>query len=212
MEKVYKAIAWTLSVLFHPIGIAVIGCVVINFALFADVVGTEQTLASLLFLRTIQPIIELYYILPLVFCLVYALFFMRKGSLESKQHRLLLLTFILLTYVVSLFNSSISSFYLPYLMGCTFLILVATIITFFWRISLHTIGMGGLLGFFIEVIVTQPFQQSMMMVIFMITVVLAGLVGSARLYLNAHTPAQIYVGYAVGFAGTAGGMFVNTLV
>ena len=124
----------------------------------------------------------------------------------------MLLSFILLTYVVSLFNTSISTFYLPYLMGCTFVILVATIITFFWRISLHTIGMGGLLGFFTEMMITQAFDKSIMIPVFMLTVIIAGLVGSARLYLEAHTPAQIYAGYAVGFVGTAGGMFVNTLL
>ena len=96
-------------------------------------------------------------------------------------------------------------------MGCTFVVLVATVITFFWRISLHTIGMGGIVGFFVEMIISHSFHQSMM-VVFMITVILAGLVGSARLYLGAHTSAQVYAGYAVGFVGTAGGMFVNTLL
>ena len=211
MDKVLKALAWIVSVIFHPIGIAVIGCAVINFALFADVVGTEETISSLLFLSTIKPIIVLYYILPLVFCIVYAVFFIRKDNLDINRHRLLLLSFILLTYVVSLFNTSIFSFYVPYLMGCTFVLLVATVITFFWRISLHTIGMGGIVGFFVEMIISHSFHQSMM-VVFMITVILAGLVGSARLYLGAHTSAQVYAGYAVGFVGTAGGMFVNTLL
>lgn len=212
MGKVLKAFAWIISVVFHPIGIAVIGCMVINFALFVGVVGVEKTISSLVFLRTIQPIIGLYFLLPLLFCVIYAMFFMRKGNLDNKRHRLMLLFFILLTYVVSLFNISISAFYLPYLMGCTFVIFVATIITFFWRISLHTIGMGGLLGFFTEMMLTQAFNQSIMIPVFMVTVIIAGLVGSARLYLGAHTPAQIYAGYAVGFVGTAGGMFVNALL
>ena len=212
MEKVLKAFAWIISVIFHPIGIAVIGCTVINFALFVGIVGVEKTITSLVFLRTIKPIIELYYLLPLLFCGIYAMFFMRKGNLDNNRHRLMLLSFILLTYVVSLFNTSISAFYVPFLMGCTFVVFVATAITFFWRISLHTIGMGGLLGFFTEMMVTQTFNQSMMIPVFMITVIIAGLVGSARLYLGAHTPAQIYAGYAVGFVGTAGGMFVNTLL
>lgn len=35
------------------------------------------------------------------------------------------------------------------------------------------------------------------------SIVLAGLIGSARLYLHAHTPAQIYLGYGYGIALTS---------
>ncbi len=149
-----------------------------------------------------MPIFLLFYVLPLLICGLYYVFFMRKDPYE-KNHRITLLSIVLAVYTVSLFNNSLGVYYTPYLLGCTFVILIAEIITFFWRISLHTIGMGGLLGFFLEMMLHLP-GTSIFTILFPFLVIAAGLVGTARLYLQAHTSAQIYVGYVVGFLATGG--------
>jgi membrane-associated phospholipid phosphatase len=41
-------------------------------------------------------------------------------------------------------------------------------------------------------------QDIPMSLVFLIALLLAGLTGTSRLYLKAHTPAQVYAGYFIG--------------
>lgn len=65
-----------------------------------------------------------------------------------------------------------------------------------WKISLHTLGMAGLTG-----IVYQLIPQSHNDIIFMffVCILLTGILGSVRLKLKAHSPAQIYSAYIIGW-------------
>ena len=69
------------------------------------------------------------------------------------------------------------------------------IINIRWKISAHMIGIGGLTGallcisILLEVYITPYLVYALL---------IAGLIGSSRLILKAHTPLQIYVGFAVG--------------
>lgn len=71
----------------------------------------------------------------------------------------------------------------------------AFIISFFWKISLHTLGFGFFLGFMMIVSWTLNQTQWIPMII---SVLLAGLVGAQRIYSGAHTPAQVYSGFLTG--------------
>jgi membrane-associated phospholipid phosphatase len=71
-------------------------------------------------------------------------------------------------------------------------------INFMWKISAHAVGMGGLCGAMAALTFFLPVPPSLNW--FCLVVFLAGLVGYARLQLQAHTPAQVYAGYLLGFA------------
>lgn len=76
------------------------------------------------------------------------------------------------------------------------LVLASTVITLFYKASIHALAMAGLAG-----ILLPLNQQSDNQVLFWATlgvVVVAGLVMSARLQLHAHTPRQILVGAVAG--------------
>lgn len=82
------------------------------------------------------------------------------------------------------------------LLGATVSVTFAVIITLGWKISVHSIGIGGLIG--------TLFAMSQMLYIdvrlpLIISIVLAGIIGSARLSLNEHSPSQIYTGIIIGF-------------
>ena len=68
------------------------------------------------------------------------------------------------------------------------------------KISLHTIGVGGLaaIALFSAHIATHRTDWA-----FALVIVVAGLIGSSRLILNAHTPRQVLHGYLTGFLCTA---------
>ena len=64
-----------------------------------------------------------------------------------------------------------------------------------WKVSAHMAGMGGIIG----AIIAFSIKLSVNMVLaLMIFILIAGLVGFARLKLNAHTPGQIYTGFMIG--------------
>jgi hypothetical protein len=77
-----------------------------------------------------------------------------------------------------------------------FLILFAGAITYFWKISAHALGVGGVSGFLIH-INTQLLDEGMLIAL-MSALVISGFVMSARLLLKAHSQAQTYVGFLVG--------------
>lgn len=79
----------------------------------------------------------------------------------------------------------------------SFMLAAVTIITFYWKISAHSVGISGLVGFMIGL--SYRFSGEMLMYPLVIAILLAGLLMSARLYLNAHTPQQVYAGCLLGF-------------
>lgn len=78
------------------------------------------------------------------------------------------------------------------------LIFVCLLISFFWKISAHLIGVGGLMAgvFFYAVYFVADFA-----VLLATASLAAGLVASARLKLQVHNPQQVYAGFFLGFLG-----------
>lgn len=69
-------------------------------------------------------------------------------------------------------------------------------VNFFWKISLHLMGIGGILGV-IWVLIYVGYVE--LLLPFCIIVVLAGLLASSRLYLGKHTPWQVTIGFFASF-------------
>lgn len=100
--------------------------------------------------------------------------------------------------------------YTTFVLGATIGLFFAFFVNIFTKISAHAVGMGGLIAMLLmtgsvwgDTVFNIPMfggavQLSLNMVIALV-VILAGLVGTARLTLEAHTPADLYRGYAAGF-------------
>lgn len=75
-------------------------------------------------------------------------------------------------------------------------ILLVGVISLSWQISAHGVGLGGIIGllggFMYRFSLTDLFLP------FILLVLLAGFVASARLKLNAHTPLQMNAGLGLG--------------
>lgn len=78
----------------------------------------------------------------------------------------------------------------------TLSILLVALISLSWKISAHSVGIGGVVGALAGILIR--FNESDLFIFVLAFVVLAGLVASARLQLNAHTPAQVGVGLGLG--------------
>jgi len=93
------------------------------------------------------------------------------------------------------------------ILGTIIALFTAFMLNIFSKISLHTVGMGSLVGMVMVTILLFNYSSfqfgntmySMYGVLF-IAIALAGLVGSARIIVENPTPKDLYSGYIVGFA------------
>ena len=81
------------------------------------------------------------------------------------------------------------------MIGAITVILVAHFITLRWKISVHMLGIGGVIGAMIGL--SQRFQFNHFYLILVLFFV-AGLIGYARLKTNSHNYRQVYIGFILG--------------
>lgn len=81
-------------------------------------------------------------------------------------------------------------------LGACISIVFAFFINKAWKISIHMIGIGGIIGCLYAL---SQILLAYLLAPIIISVFLAGLLGSARLSKDAHSPAQVYAGFVLGF-------------
>ena len=82
-----------------------------------------------------------------------------------------------------------------FMLGSTLLVICSLMITFFYRISLHMIATGGVLGGALGL--TLGHSADVIGVILAL-VLLTGLTGTARLKIDSQRPGEVYYGFLVG--------------
>lgn len=119
-----------------------------------------------------------------------------RMPLRSERLAPLVITavFFYLTYYL-LKQIDLAPLFYFYMLGATTLAIFGLLITLWWKISLHMIALGGISGAFAALTL---FAQGGYTSILLVILVISGFTGSARLKLQAHTPAEIYAGYLVG--------------
>lgn len=195
-----RAVSLFLSFLFHPLLLVSFG------ALFIFLTHPVYRLA----LNEIQ----LIYYTGIIFIGTFllpssAIYFSRvRGKIENlymdrpEDRRVpLLIAAIFVLIVFYLFNYKIGD-RLPflikgYLLGTTTSIVIAALINQWYKISLHGIGLGGILAL---VIASAPVMEGDVRYWVIGWLLLSGLVGAARVFLGSHKPIQVYLGYLTGFS------------
>ena len=80
-------------------------------------------------------------------------------------------------------------------LGAAISVAAAFVINLKWKVSIHMLGMGGIVGTLVGLMLRYQ-VDALNLVLTLILV--SGLVGYSRLKLNAHTPLQVYVGFVLG--------------
>ena len=80
------------------------------------------------------------------------------------------------------------------MLGAMLILLISVMISNFWKISLHMLGIGGVLGAFLAI--HTLFGGNIFLIITLLFC--AGLVGFARVNENAHNLRQTYLGFIIG--------------
>jgi len=84
------------------------------------------------------------------------------------------------------------------------LVLVSAVITFFYKISIHTLCVWGFIG--IILFLNKVSDTNLLLMPSVAMFLIAGAVMASRLQLNAHTSSEIWFGAAVGFVLSFAGM------
>tara|TARA_Y100000739_G_C20550406_1_gene437941 strand:+ start:338 stop:895 length:558 start_codon:yes stop_codon:yes gene_type:complete len=81
------------------------------------------------------------------------------------------------------------------LISMIFIVFTSFIISKYWKISLHMLGVGGVTGLFFSL----NLMFGGLLPITSLCILFSGVLGVARINENAHSHAQIYVGFLLGF-------------
>jgi hypothetical protein len=122
-------------------------------------------------------------------------------SVENRRERIIPLIIITLLYSVTsfiIFRFTIPVFLKSFIYAAFFISLVVTIINFWWKISIHSVGVGALTAL---VLILSLKMYSPLTWYLILVIIAAGLVLSSRLKLNSHSPDQVWFGFLAGFFG-----------
>jgi hypothetical protein len=184
-----------LTVIFHPLLVPFyMLLILLNVNTFFSMMipmKAKLILMGLVFLTTV--------IIPLLIVfLLYRLKIVKSFLLESREERIYpLLAVAVLNYLTYYMLKSfpISPIFSFYMLGSTFLSILAMIISFYRKISLHMIGIGGMLGLLLGLSLSLKLDYTWLLIV---VIIVSGLLGFARIQSNSHKPSEIYSGFLVG--------------
>ena len=86
-------------------------------------------------------------------------------------------------------------FYKVLLLGNFWGIIALFMVNIFTKISMHTAAAGGMIGIIIVMMIISPANMTVPL---LVSIVIAGIVGTARMILGAHQRGDIWLGYIIG--------------
>ena len=195
-SKSLKAFAQFVSIVVHPLFIPAIVTFVLLYVHPVNSIvmdpGLRLRMQAMVLINTI--------LFPgLLVLLLYKLGFAKSLQMETQRERFIPLAASLLfffwAYYVTRNTEGLPLGFRHWMLGIFLCGCAAEFTNIFKKISLHLIGLGGLVAF-------SGWQQAtdMHWPIFMLplSILLAGLVGTARLIRGAHEPSEIYAGFFAG--------------
>lgn len=140
------------------------------------------------------------------------LFMIRKGlasgpALESRSDRLIPYTVTIICYLFTAWCVWLLPHWIPmFFIAAAIAAFLDVLINIKWKISAHATSMGGICAAVLFIGLTS--QSTVVYLPWLCGIILlSGAVCSARLFLNRHTPAQVYAGWSLGFIVTLISLF-----
>lgn len=195
-KTVEEKLAKLISYLFHPLLMPTYG--------FTILFITRNYIATFTSPNIKLLILSITFVFTFILPLANALILLKLGrikslEMESINERTILYTGTALYYFALFYLFHVSGFpniFKILILGAAISVLLTTLINLKWKISAHTIGIGGIAGAALGI--EYRLQLDFHLILILI-ILIAGIVGYARLKLNAHTPSQVYTGFILGF-------------
>ena len=198
-KDLFDTLAGIVTVIFHPLLMPVYGMAIIFTAptLFRYLPFDVKKLLFLVIL--VNSVFLPLSLLP---------FFIHRNIISSwtiserKERNIPLIITTVLYCATSfiLFRFPIPVFLKSFIFASAFLSLIVTVINYWWKISLHSVGAGAL----IALVLMLSLKMFTSLEWHLISAVISGgLVLFSRLKLNLHNPQQVWTGLFTGFFGLA---------
>lgn len=193
-----RIVANIVSVIFHPLLLTSYLVLLLGYyfpSLFMITMNRLLIILAFIFCFT--------FILPVVNIIMFRMFgTINSYTMVSRQERIIPFVAISLIYFVMTFmffyKLPISRNLNLLMLIVTLLVISATLLTFFYKVSVHSLAIWGGIGILMPL--NKAMEQSYLLWPTVFAIVMAGLVMSSRLYLNAHSPRQVLFGSLAGFA------------
>lgn len=192
LEKLSKII----SHIFHPLLVPTVGFLVLFYSgtyLSYLPFNIKAWITSIVFVCT--------FFIPIMFIL-----FLRYqeiiNNIQMKDRKdryiPIIITFFLFVFCFYLIRRiDIPGMFYSFMLGGLITLLITFFITIRFKISIHMVGLGGLMALIIFI----SFYLKVNLSFYLILVILfTGITGTARLHLKAHSPVEVYSGFVMGFA------------
>jgi membrane-associated phospholipid phosphatase len=194
-----KFISRFVSFVFHPLFLpayAVFITIVANPSLF-DFSGINRNILL------IQVVINTVILPAITIGLMIPLGFVKSLKMEETTDRILpyIAGMFYYIWIVVLFIKGGET---PVIINVLMLgVLLSMILSFlvtlvYTKVSLHTVGAGILVGYFLTI---NSIMELNIVPVILVAIFLAGLIGTARLVLKAHTTEEVFLGYFIGSLG-----------
>ncbi len=190
-----KVLAKIISIVLHPLLMPTFGLFIIfNSETYLSYMPYEaqRIIYAVVFITT--------FISPL--CLIPFFLYqklIKNVQMANNKERVIPLFITVLFYYFAYFilgKFSVPQIIHTFMLSSVIAVTLTLFITIKWKISAHMLGIGGLTGVVIALSIRLMADLQTMLVIL---IFFSGLLGYARLRLNAHKPSQIYSGFGLGF-------------
>ncbi|GAA0532025.1 hypothetical protein [Chitinophaga japonensis] len=195
-----RTVAQVISYLLHPLFIPTIITFLTVHALPEYFVNFKQDSIRFPYDKLYFRVISISLFFPLLTVMLSrALRFIDSFYLRTQRDRIIPYVASIIYYFWAFYTfirEGVSpAFYNAFFLGIFLAVIIAFIANIFIKISMHTIGWGGVIGFLLALMGGMQMNVTIPLVI---TFFVAGLVATARLVLSAHSSAEIYAGFGVG--------------
>ncbi|MBK5280242.1 MAG: phosphatase PAP2 family protein [Bacteroidia bacterium] len=141
------------------------------------------------------------------------LFFKVTGTIDNlampeRKQRIIPFLFISILYcaVTFLFHWKVNAAAVTnLLMTISAMVVISASITLFYKVSIHSAAIWGIVGILLPL---YKSSSGLLLIPITILIIVAGMVMSSRLMLNAHTPREVLTGSLLGFGIGFGGVLI----
>lgn len=189
--------AQIISILFHPLLLATFLVAIVGhyFPIMLEISpGNFKIILGFVFSFT--------FVLPVINLIMFRYFgTISSYTLNERTERLVPFVAIAIIYLVMIFlfynKLPLSQNFNKLMTIVTALVVCSALITFFYKVSIHSLAAGGMIGILLPL--NKAVENNALLWPTAVILVIAGLIMSARLYLNAHTFNEVFMGGLVGF-------------
>lgn len=189
-----RIVPMAISGLFHPLLMPSLGVwFIFNSGSMLSLINSEVQLRVLLI------VFGFTFMLPALILPVFIYFqWMGHWEANERNERIfpIAITAVIYYFTYSFLNGhQVLTFIALFILATSIVMIILLLANFFTKISLHMAGIGGICGLLLYMSIRI---SSINAWFFIIALMLAGFIAFARLKLNAHSPIQIVLGFAIG--------------